>query len=73
MPASVSVIIPCLNEEEPIADVVKECLATGIPKEILVVDNGSTDRTAAANSCKESMIYAPKSGSAVVSIQIAQR
>ncbi len=43
---TVSVIIPCLNEEEPIADVVRECLATGIPKEILVVDNGSTDRTA---------------------------
>ena len=42
----VSVIIPCLNEEEPIADVVRECLATGIPHEVLVVDNGSTDRTA---------------------------
>ena len=46
MPA-VSVIIPCLNEEEPIADVVRECLATGIPQEVLVVDNGSTDATAA--------------------------
>ncbi len=44
--AQVSVVIPCLNEEEPIADVVRECLATGIPKEVLVVDNGSTDRTA---------------------------
>ncbi len=43
----VSVIIPCLNEEEPIADVVRECLATGLPREVLVVDNGSTDRTAA--------------------------
>ena len=46
MPPFVSVIIPCLNEEEPIADVVRECLATGIPREVLVVDNGSTDRTA---------------------------
>ena len=44
--ARVSVIIPCLNEEEPIADVVRDCLATGIPQEVLVVDNGSTDRTA---------------------------
>ena len=44
--AAVSVIIPCLNEEEPIADVVRECLATGIPREVLVVDNGSTDATA---------------------------
>ena len=42
----VSVIIPCLNEEEPIAKVVRECLATGIPTEVIVVDNGSTDRTA---------------------------
>lgn len=46
MTPAVSVIIPCLNEEEPIADVVRECLATGLPKEVLVVDNGSTDATA---------------------------
>ncbi len=44
--ASVSVIIPALNEEEPIAAVVRECLATGLPDEIIVVDNGSSDRTA---------------------------
>jgi glycosyltransferase involved in cell wall biosynthesis len=42
----VSVIIPALNEEEPIADVIRDCLATKIPSEIVVVDNGSTDRTA---------------------------
>jgi glycosyltransferase involved in cell wall biosynthesis len=42
----VSVIIPALNEEEPIAGVVRECVATGLPDEIIVVDNGSTDRTA---------------------------
>jgi glycosyltransferase involved in cell wall biosynthesis len=42
---SVSVIIPALNEEEPIAGVIRECLATNIPSEIIVVDNGSTDRT----------------------------
>jgi glycosyltransferase involved in cell wall biosynthesis len=44
--SSVSVIIPALNEEEPIAGVVRECLATGLPNEVIVVDNGSTDRTA---------------------------
>jgi glycosyltransferase involved in cell wall biosynthesis len=44
--SAVSVIIPALNEEEPIADVVRECVATKIPSEIIVVDNGSNDRTA---------------------------
>jgi glycosyltransferase involved in cell wall biosynthesis len=43
----VSVVIPALNEEEPITDVVRGCLATGIPHEVIVVDNGSTDATAA--------------------------
>jgi glycosyltransferase involved in cell wall biosynthesis len=42
----ISVVIPALNEEEPIAKVVHEVMATGSPREIIVVDNGSTDRTA---------------------------
>src|SRR6266487_1941616 len=45
--SNISVIIPALNEQEPIAGVVRECLATGLPDEVIVVDNGSTDRTAA--------------------------
>jgi len=44
--AHVSVIIPALDEEEPIAQVVHECLATDLPDDIIVVDNGSTDQTA---------------------------
>src|SRR6058998_308300 len=44
--SSVSVIIPALDEEEPIAGVVRECFATSLPNEVIVVDNGSTDRTA---------------------------
>lgn len=44
--SKVSVVIPALNEEEPIAGVIRECLATGVPAEVIVVDNGSTDRTA---------------------------
>jgi glycosyltransferase involved in cell wall biosynthesis len=44
--ARVSVVIPALNEEEPIGDVVREILATNVPSEVIVVDNGSTDRTA---------------------------
>ena len=46
MMSAVSVIIPALNEEEPIAGVVREVAATNAPVEIIVVDNDSTDRTA---------------------------
>jgi glycosyltransferase involved in cell wall biosynthesis len=41
----ISVVIPCLNEEETIGRVVREVLAQGVD-ETIVVDNGSTDRTA---------------------------
>jgi glycosyltransferase involved in cell wall biosynthesis len=44
--SNVSVVIPALDEQEPIAGVVRECLATSVPDEVIVVDNGSTDRTA---------------------------
>jgi glycosyltransferase involved in cell wall biosynthesis len=44
--ARVAVIIPCLNEEGPIAAVVRGVLDQGIA-DVIVVDNGSTDRTAA--------------------------
>jgi glycosyltransferase involved in cell wall biosynthesis len=43
----ISVVIPALNEEEPIAQVVREVVATKIPRETIVVDNGSTDQTVA--------------------------
>jgi glycosyltransferase involved in cell wall biosynthesis len=46
----ISVIIPALNEEEPIAEVVRACLTTGLPGEVIVVDNGSSDQTAARAS-----------------------
>ena len=44
--SAVSVIVPALNEAEPIAGVVREVAATKIPVDIIVVDNGSADRTA---------------------------
>jgi len=57
----ISVIIPALNEEEPIADVVRACLATGLPGEVIVVDNGSTDRTAErAREAGASVVAAPR-------------
>lgn len=50
MADSVSIIVPCLNEETSIADVVRAARAgvakLGIPAEIIVVDNNSEDHTA---------------------------
>ena len=43
---AVSVVIPAMNEEAPIADVVREVMDAGIAREVIVVDNASTDRTA---------------------------
>src|SRR2546428_5031580 len=40
----VTVVIPCLNEEEGIQEVLRE--VPSFVDEIIVVDNGSTDRTA---------------------------
>lgn len=45
MKSHLSVIIPALDEEEPIGAVVRACLTTGLPDEVIVVDNGSTDQT----------------------------
>ena len=42
----VAVVIPCLDEAEPIAGVVREVLAQSVDH-VIVVDNGSTDDTAA--------------------------
>jgi glycosyltransferase involved in cell wall biosynthesis len=58
---NVSVVIPALNEEEPIADVVRECLVTKIPNEIIVIDNGSDDRTAdRARDAGAQVVTAPR-------------
>ena len=57
----VSVVIPALNEEEPIAQTVREVLATKIPREVIVVDNGSTDRTAErARNAGARVVSAPR-------------
>ncbi|MBL8209424.1 MAG: glycosyltransferase [Bryobacterales bacterium] len=41
----VSVIIPALNEEERIADVIRHARASVLVSEVIVVDDGSTDAT----------------------------
>jgi glycosyltransferase involved in cell wall biosynthesis len=59
--SNVSVIIPALNEEEPIGGVVRECLATGLPDDVIVVDNGSTDYTAErAREAAARVVTAPR-------------
>jgi glycosyltransferase involved in cell wall biosynthesis len=59
----ISVIIPALNEEEPIASVVRDCLTTGLPGEVIVVDNGSTDRTSErAEAAGARVVLEPRPG-----------
>lgn len=45
----ISVVLPCLNEEDAVGATVGEALAglarVGIPGEVIVVDNGSTDQS----------------------------
>lgn len=43
--ASVAVVLPCLDEEEAVAELVREILAQQVDV-VIVVDNGSNDRTA---------------------------
>lgn len=43
----VSVVIPVFNEERTLAEVIERVRGCGLPCEIIVVDDGSTDRTGA--------------------------
>jgi glycosyltransferase involved in cell wall biosynthesis len=58
----VAVVIPCLNEGEPIAGVVRELLAE-VVAHIIVVDNGSTDDTAQrAAAAGATVVFEPRHG-----------
>ena len=59
----ISVVIPALNEEEPIGAVVRDCLTTGLPSEVIVVDNGSNDRTSdRAEAAGARVVLEPRPG-----------
>ena len=45
-PSTVSIVIPALDEEDSIAEVVTRVRAAGAWREVLVIDDGSTDATA---------------------------
>ena len=60
--AIVSVVIPCLNEEETIAEVVREVMEQ-TPDEVIVVDNDSADGTADnARSAGARVVFQPLRG-----------
>lgn len=63
----ISIILPCLNEEKTISICVQKALAgllkTGLDGEVVVVDNGSTDRSAElARAAGARVITEPRKG-----------
>jgi glycosyltransferase involved in cell wall biosynthesis len=66
-PPEISVIIPCLNEEEAVGDVVDQAFEgirrSGRPGEVVVVDNASTDSSASvAASHGATVVLEPRRG-----------
>ena len=64
---TISIVMPCLNEEESVARCIawaQEGLArTGLPGEIIVTDNGSTDRSAEiARAAGARVVFQPLRG-----------
>ena len=64
---SVTVVLPCLNEEEGVAPTVHEAYEglrlAGVTGEVLVVDNGSTDRSVEyARQAGARVIFEPRRG-----------
>ncbi len=63
----VTIVLPCLNEEEGVGPTVQEALRglknAGVDGEVLVVDNGSTDRSVElAEQAGARVIYEPRRG-----------
>ena len=51
--AMVSVIVPFYNEENTVQWVLKKLNSLGFVKEVIVVDDGSTDLTSEDNCCTQ--------------------
>jgi glycosyltransferase involved in cell wall biosynthesis len=68
-PSSVSIVIPAMNEADAIGDVVSRLRAASSWREIIVIDDGSTDDTAgqarAAGACVVRHPYNKGNGAAV--------
>lgn len=59
---AVAAIVPVLNEEGAVGDVVSGLLARGV-KPVIVVDNGCTDNSSAvAKTAGATVVYEPKKG-----------
>jgi len=63
----ISVVMPCLNEQESVADCVRAALAgiakTGLRGEVIVCDNGSTDRSVeVAEAAGARVVHQPRRG-----------
>jgi len=64
---SIAFVIPCLNEEVTIADVVRACHAAIPEAAIYVFDNNSTDQTAArAEAAGAHVVKSPRPGKGAV-------
>jgi glycosyltransferase involved in cell wall biosynthesis len=59
---NVAIVIPARNEETPLPSVISE-IPPGVAKAVIVVDNGSTDRTAeVARQARAEVVVEPQAG-----------
>ena len=50
--ASVSVVIPCFNQAQYVGEAIESASQQNLPVELIVVDDGSTDDSAAVASSR---------------------
>jgi rSAM/selenodomain-associated transferase 2 len=62
IPPPLSIIIPTLDEEHPLAGLLSDIAALGIPHEVIVVDGGSIDRTRTVAQHRGAQVITTRSG-----------